>query len=79
MERIELNHLSYRLLIILTLILSNIMCAVVGYNWAFMECGIHYQGYSAPAYTALLSGLPYFVALLCCIIFTIIVHKRMKC
>lgn len=78
MERIELNHLVYRLPIILTLILSNIMCAVIGYNWAFMECGIHYRGYSAPVYTALFSGLPYFIVLLCCIIFTITLRKRMK-
>lgn len=47
MERMTRNRWLYRLLIIFIFVLSNIMCIVVSYNWAFMECGIRYRGFSA--------------------------------
>ena len=35
--------------IALVVILCSVMCAVVGYNYASMQWGIKYAGYSAPA------------------------------
>ena len=74
MERVRWKHRLYKLLIISISILSS----VISYNWASMECGIRHLGYSAPAYVALFSGVPYFVALLCCIIFAILIGKNKK-
>ena len=78
MERRSLIDRLYQLLIILIFIFSHIMCAVIAYNWAFMECGIRYRGYSAPASTALFSGFPYLMALLCCLIFALLLRKHRK-
>ena len=78
MERVRWKHRLYKLLVISIFVLSNVMCAVISYNWASMECGIRHLGYSAPAYVALFSGVPYFVALLCCIIFAILIGKNKK-
>lgn len=78
MERKSLNDRLYQLLIILIFIFSHTMCAVIAYNWAFMECGIRYRGYSAPASTALFSGFPYFIALLCCMILALLLRKYRK-
>lgn len=78
MERVRWKHRLYKLLIISILILSGIMCSVISYNWASMECGIRHLGYSAPAYVALYAGIPYFVALWCCIIFAILIGKNKK-
>lgn len=78
MERMTRNRWLYRLLIIFIFVLSNIMCIVVCYNWAFMECGIRYRGFSAPAYTALFSGIPYFIALIGCIVGVVVLHKNLK-
>ena len=69
MERVRWKHRLYKLLIISISILSSIMCSVISYNWASMECGIRHLGYSAPAYV---------VALLCCIIFAILIGKNKK-
>ena len=74
MERMTRNRWLYRLLIIFIFVLSNIMCIVVSYNWAFME----YRGFCAPAYTALFSGIPYFIALIGCIIGVVVLHKNLK-
>ena len=37
--------------IVLAVVLSDVMCAVVGYHYAAMQWGIQYAGYSAPAGT----------------------------
>ena len=78
MERVRWKHRLYQLLVISILILSNIMCSVISYNWASMEYSIRHLGYSAPAYVALYAGIPYFVALWCCIIFAILIGKNKK-
>lgn len=74
----KFNQLVYKILHVVIFVLSNITCAVISYNWASMECGIRYQGYSAPAYTALFTGFPYCIVLLCCITFALLLRKRIK-
>ncbi len=44
---------------VLAIVLSDIMCAVVAYNYRDMICGIEHLGYSAPAGTAFLLVIPY--------------------
>lgn len=45
--------------IALAVILCSVMCAVVAYNYASMQWGIKYVGYSAPASVAFLYAIPY--------------------
>lgn len=64
------------LFISIAILLSNIMCATVGYNWAVMECGIKHQGYSAPAYIALISGIPFLIAIIMCIVIIMVIKNK---
>ena len=57
-----------RILCVLSFILFGVMTAVVGYNYAYMECAITHQGASAPAYIAFLSGVPYIILIAICLI-----------
>lgn len=41
------------------LVLSHIMCARIAYTYCDMLWGIKYEGYSAPANTAFMLGIPY--------------------
>ncbi len=52
---------------ILAILLSNIMCAVVAWNYCDMLWGIKYAGYSAPASTAFLSAIPFVVGIAVCV------------
>lgn len=65
----------YWLFIVISVLLSDVMCAIVGYKWATMECGIKYQGYSAPAYVALIHSIPYIIAIMICIIIAVVLKK----
>ena len=48
---------------VLAIILSNIMCFVVAYNYREMMCGIEHKGYSAPASIAFLCTIPFMVVI----------------
>ena len=62
--------------IILAVLLSDIMCAVVAYNYCDMQWGIQYAGYSAPAWTAPLLGIPFLIGISACIILAIFFNKK---
>ena len=62
--------------IILAVLLSDIMCAVVAYNYCDMQWGIQYAGYSAPAWTAFLLGIPFLVGITVCIVLSIFFKKK---
>ena len=62
--------------IILAVILSDVMCAVVGYNYATMQWRINYAGYSAPVSTAFLYAVPFVVGIVVCAILAIKFHKK---
>jgi len=61
---------------ILAVLLSDVMCAVVAYNYCDMRWGIQYAGYSAPAWTALLVGIPYAVGIIICIVLAVFFMKK---
>ena len=52
-----MKKLSY-LFTALAIVLSDIMCFVVAYNYRDMLCSIEHAGYSAPASTAFLYAIP---------------------
>jgi len=62
--------------IALAVILSGVMCAVVGYNYATMQWGIKYAGYSAPASTAFLYAIPFVIGIIVCAILAIRFRKK---
>lgn len=60
---------------ILAILLSDVMCAVVAYNYCDMLWGIKYACYSAPANTAFLLVIPYTIGIAVCVALAI-VFKR---
>ena len=60
------------------IILSNVMCAVVAFNYRDMLCGIQHSCYSAPAWVAFLSAIPYAVAIAVCVILSVVFMKRSR-
>ena len=61
---------------ILAVILSDIMCAVVAWNYCDMLWGIKYAGYSAPASTAFLSAIPFAAGIAICVVLAIVFKKK---
>ena len=64
------------LFIVLAIVLSNIMCIVVAYNYRDMLCGIEHAGYSAPAGTAFLYAIPFVLGIIVCVISAIRFRKK---
>lgn len=63
---------------ILAVLLSDVMCAVVAYNYSDMLWGIKYLGYSAPANTALLFALPFLAGITALLWISFIFRKKIK-
>ncbi len=61
---------------ILAVLLSDVMCAVVAYNYCDMVWGIKYAGYSAPASAAFLTAIPFVIAIVVCIILALFFKKK---
>ena len=57
-----------KILYAVAIVLFGIMTAVVGYNYAAMECSIAHHGASAPAYIVLFSGVPFIILIVVCLI-----------
>ena len=51
---------------VLAILLSDVMCAVVAWNYCDMLWGIRYAGYSAPASTAFLWAIPFVAGIVVC-------------
>lgn len=69
------KYLSY-IFMIFAILLSNVMCATVAYNYCDMQWGIQYCGYSAPARTAFLLIIPYTAGIVICVILALAFYKR---
>lgn len=69
------KYLSY-IFMALAILLSNVMCAVVAYNYCNMLWGIRYEGYSAPANVAFLLVIPYAVGIAICVILAYYFRKK---
>ena len=62
--------------LILAVLLSDIICAVVAWNYSSMLWGIKYAGYSAPASTAFMLAIPFAVGIAICIGLALFFKKR---
>lgn len=72
-----MKKLSY-LFTALAILLSDIMFAVVAYNYRGMLCGIKHMGYSAPAYVAFVHAIPFLAGIIVCVFLAIIFYKKSK-
>ena len=72
-----MKKVSY-LFIVLAILLSDMMCAVVAYNYCTLQWGGQYAGYSAPASTAFLYVIPYVIGIIFCIILACVFHKKQE-
>ncbi len=61
---------------LLAILLSDVMCAVVAYNYCKLTFGARYAGYSAPASTAFLLAIPYLAGIVICIILAFAFHRK---
>lgn len=64
------------LFICFAILLSDVMCAVVAFNYGKMLWGTEDAGYSAPAQTAFLWAIPFLIGIVICIIVAVIAYKR---
>ena len=63
----------------IAVLLSDIMCFVVAYNYRDMLCSIEHLGFSAPASTAFIYAVPFLIGILIlCIFLSIRFHKKSK-
>ena len=67
-----------RVFAVLAVVLSEIMCFVVGYRYRDMLCGIDHAGFSAPAGIAFLYAIPFVVGIALCIVLAIVFQKKAK-
>ena len=61
---------------ILAVLLSDIMCAVVAYNYCDMLRGGQYAGYSAPASTAFVYAIPFVIGIIVCVVLAIVFRRK---
>lgn len=61
---------------ILAILLTNVMCGVVGFNYGKMVWGVENAGYSAPASTALLLSIPYLIGIVVCVVLALVFRKK---
>ena len=72
-----MKKLSY-LFIVIAILLSDIMCAVVAFNYRGMLCGIEHSCYSAPAGFAFLSAIPFGIGIIISAVVAHILYKKSK-
>jgi len=61
---------------LLAILLSDIMCAVVAYNYCKLLWGSQYAGYSASASTAFTLAIPYAIGIVVCVALAIVFKKK---
>jgi len=63
---------------VLAVLLSDVMCAAVAYNYRGMLCGIEHAGFSAPANIAFLGAIPFLAGILVCAVLAMVFFKKAK-
>lgn len=60
------------------IVLSDVMCAVVAFNYRDMLCSIEHSCYSAPAGVAFLSAIPFGIGIIICAAAAYMFHKKAR-
>lgn len=63
---------------LLSSLLTNVLVAVVAYNYGAMKVGVKYGGYSAPAHLVFLYAIPFLIGILVCIVLSVYFDKHKK-
>ena len=61
---------------VLAALLSDVMCAVIAYNYCDLQWSGKYAGYSAPASTAFIYAIPFTLSIIVSIVLAIICVKK---
>lgn len=61
---------------VLAVLLSDIMCAVVAYNYCNLLWGNQYAGYGAPPSTAFVYAIPYAIGIIVSVVLAIVFRKK---
>lgn len=64
--------------LVLAVLLSDVMCAVVAYNYCRMQWGARYAMYSAPAWVAFLYAIPFGIGIVMCGVVAVVMRRREK-
>ena len=64
------------ILLIISVLLSDIMCAVVAWEYCDLVWGGKYAGYSAPPYIAFFTAIPFVAAIIICVLIAVILRKK---
>lgn len=72
-----MKKLSY-LFIAIAVLLSDIMCAVVAFNYRDMLCNIEHAGFSAPASIAFISAIPFCIGIIICAVVAYTLHMNVS-
>lgn len=70
-----MKHLS-RFFLIVAVLLSDVMCAVVAYNYCDLLWGGKNAGYSAPASTAFIYAIPFGIGIIVSIVPAVFFSKK---
>lgn len=62
----------------LAVLLSDVMCAAVAYNYCAFQWGGRYAGYSAPANVAFLLCIPYGVGIVICVAIACLFNRKRR-
>lgn len=63
---------------VLAVLLTNVMCAVVGFHYGNLVWGVEHAGYSAPASVAFFLAIPYLIGIAVCVILAVVFQRRAK-
>lgn len=69
-------HTLSKISIVLAVLLSDMMCAVVGYQYCALWWGGRYAGWSAPPSTAFVYAIPFAAGIVCCVGFSRLFRKK---
>lgn len=72
-----MKKLSY-IFFALAILLSNVMCAAIAYDYRGLICAAEHQGFSAPANIAFIYAIPYLVAIIATLALAILCYKKSK-
>lgn len=69
------KYLSYAFMM-LAILLSNVICAAVAYNYCDMQWGIRYAGYGAPASVAFIGIIFYAIGIAICAVLAFVFSRK---
>lgn len=72
-----MKKLSY-VLFAAAILLSDVMCAIVAYQYRDIVCGMNHLGYSAPPSTAFLFAIPFLVCIAICVAVGIVLRVKAR-